>query len=399
MSTKNGKKTKRRKLWSVPRIIDPRYPNIMLRVAELRPDGILYVIRMLGDLQRMRSLGVTRKDLGSTPKQQEEQARARALSIIEAMATGAPFSNTPSETSGQPLTLGQLATEYEKHGLHGRSESYRKEQPKKIRRLVEFLGLDREVRSLCKSDVERFSAARLATGVKQGTVWHDLVGLKCAINWATEHRRENGAPLIETNPLSKLRVRQEPKPLRPVVDEARYLALKKVAPNLPVGFELALALAWGSGHRIGSIISLRWADICFETTEQTPHGSIRWSAEFDKTRSEHVTPMNALTREALCQAKPDIVNPSAWLFPAAHDPDKRMDRRLASEWLQKAERRAGLKHIRGSGWHAFRRAWATRRKHYPLKDVAEAGGWKDTATLLRAYTQSDPETVLSVVEA
>jgi hypothetical protein len=33
----------------------------------------------------------------------------------------------------------------------------------------------------------------------------------------------------------------------------------------------------------------------------------------------------------------------------------------------------------------------------PLKDVAEAGGWRSTDTLLRCYTQVDEATMLAVV--
>lgn len=45
----------------------------------------------------------------------------------------------------------------------------------------------------------------------------------------------------------------------------------------------------------------------------------------------------------------------------------------------------------------FRRVWATERKDLPLKDVAAAGGWRDTSTLLR-YQQPDAATMRSVVE-
>ena len=51
----------------------------------------------------------------------------------------------------------------------------------------------------------------------------------------------------------------------------------------------------------------------------------------------------------------------------------------------------------GSLWHMFRRVWATERKDYPLKDVAAAGGWRDTSTLLR-YQQPDTATMRRVVE-
>ena len=43
------------------------------------------------------------------------------------------------------------------------------------------------------------------------------------------------------------------------------------------------------------------------------------------------------------------------------------------------------------------RKWATERKHLNPKDVAAAGGWKDIATLLEVYQQSDDASVLAVM--
>jgi integrase len=152
-------------------------------------------------------------------------------------------------------------------------------------------------------------------------------------------------------------------------------ALKQVASELPCSFELALDLAWATGHRAGAILALRWDDIDFEATESAPYGAIRWRAENDKTGNEHTIPMNSLAREALTNARgerPGIGE--AWVFPSPRDPSRHMDRHLLGRWLRKAERIAELEHERGGGWHAFRRGWATARKRFPLKDVAEAGG-------------------------
>ncbi len=44
-------------------------------------------------------------------------------------------------------------------------------------------------------------------------------------------------------------------------------------------------------------------------------------------------------------------------------------------------------------WHAWRRKWAAERKEMPIGDVAAAGGWRDTQTLLRCYQQSDEATL------
>ena len=49
------------------------------------------------------------------------------------------------------------------------------------------------------------------------------------------------------------------------------------------------------------------------------------------------------------------------------------------------------------GFHAYRRKWATKRKHLPVKDVAEAGGWLDTRSLEQCYQQTDEATLLQVV--
>lgn len=40
---------------------------------------------------------------------------------------------------------------------------------------------------------------------------------------------------------------------------------------------------------------------------------------------------------------------------------------------------------KGSLWHAYRRKWATERKHLPDVDVATAGGLKTVQTLQSAY--------------
>ena len=70
---------------------------------------------------------------------------------------------------------------------------------------------------------------------------------------------------------------------------------------------------------------------------------------------------------------------------------------MADKWLRKGESLAGLEPMQRGLWHAYRRKWATERKHLPDVDVAAAGGWKNTVSLKTAYQQADPETILKVV--
>ncbi len=132
--------------------------------------------------------------------------------------------------------------------------------------------------------------------------------------------------------------------------------------------------------------------------EGGPYGSIRWPAHTDKSGMETVVPMSPSVRDAIDRIQ--IERPgigAAPLFPSPEDPQKSVTRHLADKWLRKGEGVAKLSPQKGSLWHAYRRKWATERKHLSDVDVAAAGGWKTVETLKIAYQQADAETMLLVV--
>ena len=53
--------------------------------------------------------------------------------------------------------------------------------------------------------------------------------------------------------------------------------------------------------------------------------------------------------------------------------------------------------IRGCANDAFRRRWATERKHHSIVDVAKEGGWRSVETLQRCYMQADERTMYEVM--
>ncbi len=65
--------------------------------------------------------------------------------------------------------------------------------------------------------------------------------------------------------------------------------------------------------------------------------------------------------------------------------------------LERAEQLAKVGKQEGSLWHAYRRKWATERKHLPDVDVMAAGGWKDLSSLKTAYQHADAATLYRVV--
>ena len=392
--TTTRKRSTKRKLWSVSRIRHPQYPEHgTLRVTELRPGGSLYYVWMKDGKQRMATMRCTRADLGTTHKKQEEAARARACKMIEQRATGKACDSTPAASGATP-TLGDLTQAYTERGFYGRTARYQKEQSRKVRRVAAFLGEERAVTSLRPSDVKQYGAARLTQGVRQRTARGELMAVKIACNWAV------GEGLLDANPFAKIKLdRVQQQPRRPVASPERYRKLKAVADQIAPPLTVLLDLAWATGHRVGAILSLRWDDISFDATEAAPRGTIRWRAEADKTRREHTLPMNTTAHAALQRWRklhPGIGG--SWLFSAPKNPRKLLSRSVARHWLARAEELAGLEHIQGGAWHMFRRSWPTQRKHLPLKDVAAAGGWNDTATMLRCYQHADPETTLAVIE-
>lgn len=78
-------------------------------------------------------------------------------------------------------------------------------------------------------------------------------------------------------------------------------------------------------------------------------------------------------------------------------PEDPVSRHLASKWLVAVEELTGLERTKGSRWQAYRRKWATERKHLPDVDVAAAGGGASQEALNRSYQQADQDTMLQVV--
>ena len=139
-----------------------------------------------------------------------------------------------------------------------------------------------------------------------------------------------------------------------------------------------------------AILALEHADLLLTKGEQWPHGRVHWCAEADKEGKESTVAINADVRTALDQL-PRAIG-ALPLFPD-------VSYEKASKWLRKAERLAKVEKQDGSLWHAYRRGWATARKHLPVQDVAAAGGWspKNPAALQTIYQQPDAATVYTVV--
>ncbi|MBL8989398.1 MAG: tyrosine-type recombinase/integrase [Gemmatimonadetes bacterium] len=347
----------------------------------------------------MRSIWVKGKeDRKSLGHRDREVATREAYELLSDLAV------TERAAAEESLTLGMLQDLYLASPQHrAKKERTQKHDERKLKRVVAFLGPNRNVASLSDSDVQRFTIARRAAdkqlenvvaerAVNDRTVEADLKLLVGALNWALRERTGTGQRLLRENPLFGVRLPREQNPRRPVMTHDVYQKLLAVAPQIHPLLELALVVAEGTGRRLSAWRNLRWDDVDLQA------GTIRWRAEFDKKGYEQVVPMSEVVSKALREArKAQAAIGASPVFPAPQDPTKPCDRYLLDRWLRRAFEKAEVPPLDGGLWHSLRRKWATERKGYPVKDVAAAGGWRDEGTILKSYQQVDPETVKQVV--
>jgi len=295
--------------------------------------------------------------------------------------------------------------------------------------LIAYFGPDYDVDRLSTDAQRRYERTRAAGGIRYQrvrrvvrsgrttteTVWQvtpptraraaeaDLVLLHAMLHWATTVRGADRARWLDANPLKGIDRRPEKNPRRPVTCQERYVATRRAiqsrAAQAPddsaeqlrwIRLELALMLAEATGRRIGAIRQLRWEEIDYTRP------AITWRADADKMGFLWTVDLPASLVADLRRFQTRLRAVGGWVFPGERLPDQPMDRWLLVKWLLVAERDAKLPKLIGGVWHPYRRKWAMERKHWPIRDVAAVGGWKNIRSLLECYAQADRETVLAV---
>ena len=350
-----------------------------VRVFPDRKTGLFQIEWRENGRRLTRSLG--HRDWTRAKKQADEFAAGFA----------SPDLNGKAEAEPEPLTLETLFEIYGEEVTPSKTKRVRHRDRIGTRMFLDFLGRNRRPETLSQRDWDRFIRERRAgrigpsgKPVSNRTIELDLKFLLAVLNWAAKSRDEEGRLLLDSNPLRGLKTPKEKNPTRVVLSEEEYQAMLGVSRQVDWRFHVAFVLAHETGHRIGAIRNLRWGDIDFEGRE------VRWRAEHEKTGYEHVTPMTdeavAVLQEAR-EANPG--NGETLLLPAPRDPSVSVSLGRAVAWWHKAQRLAGLEHVRGRGWHSLRRKFASDLMDLPLKVLCELGGWKEAQTVLRCYQQAD----------
>jgi integrase len=385
-----------------------------VRVFEREPGGQLWAAVRTADGQLVRvSLG------------HRDRERAEHYAIEQA----AEIRKGTSALAAQRASLGIIIAAYLEEVLPTRRHDKQRLCDRRAAELwIRYLGYDMDPTTIRPADWQRFQRDRAAgvidvcgrriaqedrQTVGPRTVAADLTWLRGALNWATGWVGSDNRPLLSHNPTNSDKKRAykmpaEKNPQRPVATIEQYLAIREHAHLVTCGgnarrptclLEL-LDLAMETGRRITAIASLRYCDLTLTKTAGAPHGSIRWAAEFDKQGRETKGPISEAARAAIDRVLDDRPGlGTAWLFPHPADASVPVTGAMARKWLYRAADLAEIERPRHWGWHSFRRAWASARRHLPPADVAKAGGWKNTATLMELYQQADEPGVLAVILA
>lgn len=372
-----------------------------IRLFQKRVGGMFY--REVWLPGRGRS---SRKSVGTRDRREAERLGRELLSAL---------TETRAEARGGRLTLGRLWAAYrtECRAFLDNRPGTRKDAEGRAAILLGFFGEQCDVRNLTADDQAAFVETRRAGGIRYSvdsrtgptrirSAEADLNLLQAMLRWATTARRPNGERLLDNNPLAGIPRPREANPVRPVATWERFNRTRTRMQYLGLTagtegerarwlkMELGLVLAEATGRRLSAIRHLRWEDVQFET------GEIRWRAEHDKRGREWVVPYPEELLAEIRRVRDSLGASGGWIFAGERLPEQPMDRYLFDKWLTVAEQEEGLAKLKGGLWHPYRRKWATERKSLPLNDVAAAGGWTDTDTLLRCYQQPERQTLLAV---
>ena len=107
---------------------------------------------------------------------------------------------------------------------------------------------------------------------------------------------------------------------------------------------------------------------------------------------ESVTLLSQLAREAIdayLAKHPKAGEVPA--FPELRRPNDCASRDIAEHWLRQAEKKARLPRLARGGYHAFRRQFASERRHLPDTDVMAAAGWCSLAVMHRSPQHTEAQ--------
>ncbi|MGE0440840.1 MAG: tyrosine-type recombinase/integrase [Gemmatimonadales bacterium] len=360
-----------------------------VRVFEHPVTGLLFLEHYAEDRRQRIALG----------HRDRERAKAKAEEVSVGL-------RNEEFVSRAPATLQTLFDIYVREVTPQKSGSSQSHDRRAVALFLECWGSSKIVGDLTRREWDGFIQWRRQRGdrrpgkkskgrpIGNRVIIQNLKFLQAVLNWAVYAGDGTGRYLLEKNPFKGMPYPKEGPVSRPVLPHDHYTAMRDAAKELGAEYELAIVLAHETGHRIGSILRVRWSDIDLDRS------MVRWRGENDKVGHEHSTPLTSTAADALrAYRKLQARIGDGWVFPSPEAPEVPVSRHLARTWWRRLQDRAGVPKRPGLGWHSLRRKFATELRQAPLRDLVDLGGWKSAQVVTRCYQGADHESQLLALAA
>lgn len=282
-------------------------------------------------------------------KMAEGQAKARHAEVAER------FLGVPRRR-----TLKELLDALHEAKWDGWKTSYRRDVIRFRKRWLQWLGEDTALQDITDALVERkVRTAAKREGWSPTTQLRHLRYIVDAFGWAV--RRKWLEPKHALTAVEMPKVRSESKPYT----SEEWTKLREECRNVDLRLWAIVEIAYATVSRLGAIRPLRVEDYSVEVHNGREVGVIQFGGETDKARRTGRVPIVGRAREAVeLLLQMPAVQATGLLFPQGdlHDdtPDRGpMHGRYLTTLLHEAEKRAGVKEVKGRAFHGIKRRAVT----------------------------------------
>ena len=254
-----------------------------------------------------------------------------------------------------------------------------------VKRMSAFFE-DLPASELTRTEVDRYSQQRLATGVGPHTPNRDLACLRAALSQA----KDDG--LLDRVP--KIRMLRTVQPLPNILSKEEITRMIDCAGDL----RSLIATAATAGLRAAELRWMQWENVDLEEGQIDIRAKGGWRP---KSHSERTVPIPKRLVELLRGHQSMVPSgPEDWVFPVPTHGGQWTESGLSHAGRRIAER-AGVWRPRSKALHDLRRSWASHllARGTPMDTVRRLGGWASSSTLEKFYLAPTDSAVQMAIDA
>ena len=236
------------------------------------------------------------------------------------------------------------------------------------------------------------SATRTLGPVRNRAIEEDLTVLRSAIRWATKKKIRGGTTtLLDRSPITDWPKLVEASIKRPTLGHEEAATLLVRAWEIRTELWLAIVLCLHTGMRLQSVRQLTWENI------NLGEATIQWPGLIMKNERELITPIVPELITALAYyIEQGKGSGTGALFPV---PGKQTPRNRYGfyKWWRECLVAAGMPTDKRSGFHSFRRRFASDLAGAPLPVLMALGGWRNPDVVVKIYAEPSVESKRAVL--